>query len=273
MPFVLSNDKIKIHYEVIGQGETLLLLQGFGWDLTAWHFQIPLTNNFRLILIDNRGTGLSDKPTHGYSLEKMKDDVISILDELKVDKINVIGFSMGGIIALKLASEYQNKIKSLFIVSSQPRIRDENIDKFLDGVIANYEDFNIHKFIISQSFSKEWVKRNLDTFENFSKIIFKNKIPIFVFKEMINELKNFDILKELDTIHVPTIIIYGNKDKIVNYEDAKTFFEKIRNSKLIHIGDAGHAVMVEKQYLFNEIIIENINAINRSEFKREIIYL
>lgn len=71
MPYVISGDGTKIYYEVIGRGEPLVLVQGFSWDLTAWHFQWELGYRFRLVLIDNRGVGLSDKPSGPYSLDSM----------------------------------------------------------------------------------------------------------------------------------------------------------------------------------------------------------
>ncbi|WP_054855801.1 alpha/beta hydrolase [Vulcanisaeta sp. JCM 16161] len=70
MPFTTSKDGTRIYYEVIGSGEPLVLIQGFSWDLTTWHFQWELAYKFRLVLLDNRSVGLSDKPVDSYSMDR-----------------------------------------------------------------------------------------------------------------------------------------------------------------------------------------------------------
>ncbi|QXJ35443.1 alpha/beta fold hydrolase [Saccharolobus shibatae] len=99
MPYAKSVDGTRIYYQVIGDGEPLIFLSGLGSPAVSWQFQLPLAYNFKLILIDNRGVGNSDKPEQPYTIDIMADYVKTVIDGLNLTKVNLVGTSMGGMIA------------------------------------------------------------------------------------------------------------------------------------------------------------------------------
>ena len=118
MPKVEANG-INIYYELMGKGDPLALIggslfgrQNFGmvWSGLAEHFQ--------LISYDQRGYGLSDRPLQPYDMELWADDLASLLDKLGIEKTHVMGTSAGGMIALKFASKYPEKINKLILESA-----------------------------------------------------------------------------------------------------------------------------------------------------------
>lgn len=100
MPFVKNQD-IRIFYEVIGQGQPLVLLHGFAGNSKDWKrngYVKKLSDDYQLILIDERGHGLSDKPHDpaAYETKKRASDIVAVLEDLNLKKSHVWGYSMGG---------------------------------------------------------------------------------------------------------------------------------------------------------------------------------
>jgi pimeloyl-ACP methyl ester carboxylesterase len=109
---------VKIHYVIHGKGEPVVLIHGFAIDI-AMQWDYPgvtkaLARDFRVIALDSRGHGKSDKPhdVKQYGLE-MVEDVVRLLDHLKIKKAHVVGYSMGGAIALKLATMHPDRLLSV----------------------------------------------------------------------------------------------------------------------------------------------------------------
>ena len=113
MPYARSTDGIRLHYEVLGRSSAtpVLLIQGLGADKHGWDMQrLPLALQYRVIALDNRGAGRSDKPFGHYSLEQMAADAIAVLDEVGVEKAHIVGASMGGAITQIIGLKYLSLI-------------------------------------------------------------------------------------------------------------------------------------------------------------------
>jgi pimeloyl-ACP methyl ester carboxylesterase len=125
MPYA-SNQGIRIHYEVEGQGPPLVLLHGLGVSLTIWYmtgFGAALRNDYQLILIDVRGHGASDKPhdLQAYSMAVRVADVLAVLDDLRVPKAHFCGYSMGGSTGWGVAKYAAERFYSLVIGGASPQ--------------------------------------------------------------------------------------------------------------------------------------------------------
>lgn len=129
----VENDGVRIHYEVEGQGPPLVLLHWFTGSLEDWRvfgYVDALKEDYRLILIDARGHGQSDKPHDpaAYVLEKQAADIVAVLDELGVDKAHYFGYSMGGTLGWALAKYAPERLSSLIIGGEAPEDFDANGD-------------------------------------------------------------------------------------------------------------------------------------------------
>ena len=120
-----NNQGIRIHYEVEGQGPPLVLQHGLTADLESWRsigYVEALKNDYRLILIDARGHGASDKPhaPEAYKAALMAGDVVAVLDELNIHKAHYCGYSMGGGIGWGIARYAPERFRSLIIGGMSP---------------------------------------------------------------------------------------------------------------------------------------------------------
>ncbi len=115
-----EHDECTLHYEEYGQGEPVLLLHGLGSSCQDWEYQIPaLAARYRVIVMDLRGHGRSDKPHERYSIQGMSNDVEALIEHLRLGPVHVVGLSMGGMVGFQLAVDH----KSLCIVNSAPQVK------------------------------------------------------------------------------------------------------------------------------------------------------
>jgi 3-oxoadipate enol-lactonase len=121
MPWADLTD-VRCYYEVLGQGDPLLLICGLGCTRRAWDIVIPeLAQHFSLILMDNRGVGQSLAKRPPNSLADYSADAVELLDELQLDRTHVMGLSLGGIIAQRIAIDHPSRINRLVLVSCTDR--------------------------------------------------------------------------------------------------------------------------------------------------------
>jgi pimeloyl-ACP methyl ester carboxylesterase len=124
-----SNAGIRIHYEVTGTGPPLVLQHGFLCSLDDWDelgYVATLSEQYRLILIDARGHGRSDKPHDeaSYTLDYRVGDVTSVLDAVKVERAHFWGYSMGGHLGFGMAQHAPHRVRRLVIGGAHPYARD-----------------------------------------------------------------------------------------------------------------------------------------------------
>jgi len=124
MPSV-TNQGVKIHYAVEGEGPALVMLHGLYGTILDWYdydYVNKLKDDYQLVLIDQRGHGKSDKPheSEKYTSELFAGDVVAVLDQLNIQDFNVYGFSMGAWFVFALAKYYPEKVISLIIADGVP---------------------------------------------------------------------------------------------------------------------------------------------------------
>src|SRR5262245_13755036 len=114
MPYAVIN-KIRMHYEIVGHGDPVLLINGLSAPAAGWALQVQaLAPHFRVVTFDNRGVGETDLPPEPvYTTAQMADDAAAVLRHLKVARAHVLGASMGGTIAMELALRHPRLVRSL----------------------------------------------------------------------------------------------------------------------------------------------------------------
>ena len=110
----------KIAYRVQGEGPPLVLIMGYRLSSAAWPaaFVASLARRFTVITLDNRGTGMSDKPLEGYAIANMARDVAGLLNELGIERTNLLGYSMGGAIAQEFVRQFPERVSKLILCAT-----------------------------------------------------------------------------------------------------------------------------------------------------------
>ncbi len=227
MPMIMVND-IRMHYEITGKGDPILLIAGFSTDITHYSKIIKeLSLRYKVIAFDNRGAGRTDKPDKPYTIETMANDAITLLKKLRINRVNLLGFSMGGQIAMTFAIKYPKNTKNLILVST------------MAGPIP-------------QTFSWRLINSLLEI-PVIRKMSSKYPQPYYAVKRQAFAAKTFDARRTLHKIKAPTIILHGSWDSIVPHRFAKKMHSQIRNSRMITF-DAGHLFLFFRHEQFIQII-------------------
>ena len=120
MPLVAVSTGLRLHYEEAGRGPSLLFTDGVGAGWVWFKNVGPLSQRFRVVVLDGRGTGLSDKPPGPYSIPVMARELVDVIERLGLGPAHVVGLSIGGQVALEAALEYPAAIASVIPVGAGP---------------------------------------------------------------------------------------------------------------------------------------------------------
>ena len=270
MPFVTTADNTRIHYEVTGRpGATpVLMIQGLGASKNGWNLQrAAMATRFRIIALDNRGAGRSDKPTTAFTLEQMADDAISVLDAAGVEDAHIVGASMGGVISQIIAVKYPERVRSLSLVCTACRNhpwRHELLQSWAttaqnDGLLA------LGKHTAPWVMSPRSFRRLLPAMGWMGPLSVLRPRQSFV--AQVNAILDTDeaMVDALSTITAPTLIVVGNQDVLTPRGDSEELAERIAHAELVVISGAAHGLMFEHASTFNGILIDFLH---RSEAAR-----
>jgi pimeloyl-ACP methyl ester carboxylesterase len=210
-----------------------------------------------VITFHNRGTGKSSRPNFPYSMGMFIDDIISLLNHLGIrDKIHLAGISMGGMIAQELAIKYPEKVKTLILCATSPL----HIGTSIIETQKMMEHFSWeHKFKVRVgALYGRAFRRNLKE----DKILYKQLEQDFIedgteLKDWINQgaaITMYDRREHLYKIKQPTLILAGDEDSIINAKYSQILHDKIPQSTLMIIPNAGHHFVAEDPEKINEII-------------------
>lgn len=262
MPLVESNG-IQIYYEERGSGDPLLLLMGITargevWDAHAADW----SQQFRCIMPDNRGVGLSDKPVGDYSSETMADDHAGLLDALGIDKVRVVGCSMGSIIAQQLCLRHPDKVQSAVLMCPWARC-----DRYAKSVFRHMVDCKAHldneqfmEFVQLLIFTKPFWDNDeayqglVDGRADFD----ANPVPqpLHGLRGQAAACVNHDVSGQLGDIAAPCLVIGGKDDKFTPLWMGEEVADGIPGSDRHFYDGAGHAFHWEKLDDFNPRVRE-----------------
>jgi len=267
MPKALVNG-ININYKIEGTGEPLIMIMGVASTLTAWYFQTRVFKKyFRVITFDNRGCGDSDKPTELYTIRTMAEDTAGLMEHLGIEKAHVLGISMGGMIAQELAINYPDKINKLilgctFAKRAEPAGISEELPKML-GYEGNYsynDLLSVPPGDIVTAMAK--LAFNKKIYKLFIKTVIKQAAKKMDFSGISNQIHaiwKHDTIDRLKLIKVPTLVITGNSDSIINPQSSVVIAKRVANAKLVKYDGGSHAFFVEMRKRFNSEVIAFLN--------------
>lgn len=232
MPTVRAND-INMYYEIHGEGEPVVLIPGLNSDHTLYRGILPqLATKYQVIVLDNRGVGQSDKPDIPYTIDMMAEDTAGLLHALGIEQAHILGTSMGGRIAVALALQHPQLVKSLVLVST--------VVKSLKQVPMN-------------------LSRRLLRFQLRIPAI-RGSNPYYAVARQLEASRSYDCMDRLHEIQMPTLILHGKKDKSAPYQLAEAMHAGIQGSKMITF-PGGHLFFIFRPKEFLEAITDFWNSL------------
>lgn len=256
---VKNNSDFVIAYDDIGAGAPIIFLHGFPFNKSMWESQYhSLKQSFRVIAPDIRGFGYSKDDSSELSIELFADDMIALMEELKLEKVTICGLSMGGYIALNAIQRYPERFNALILCDTQCNSDTD------EGKAKRYKSIEDIKANGITEFTEGFLKNvfHAETQSNKPELVagLKNMMLSNSEHAFINGLKALAERKEtcskLDQIRVPTLIICGSDDSLTPVSKSQYLHEHIKDSQLRIIQNAGHISNMEQPEEFNKIIID-----------------
>lgn len=255
----------KVYYETYGQGKPIVILNGIMMSTASWNeFKDVFSADNQLILVDFLDQGKSDKMEDTPYTQAIQVEVVkSLLDELGLNKVNVVGISYGGEIALQFSVKYEDCVDRLVLFNTTGKtsnwLRDIGVgwNRSHDDAL-NYYCTTI-PYIYSPTFygeKNDWMDRRK---ELLTKGAFNDKSFMNSMVRLTESADYYDVLDKLPNLKVPTLIVSSESDFVTPIHEQRKLHELIKNSNHIIIPKAGHASMYEKPVLFATLVIGFIN--------------
>jgi pimeloyl-ACP methyl ester carboxylesterase len=253
----------------LGEGPPMLFVHGLSGSWPNWLEQLPIfAADRRVLAIDLPGFGSSPMPDREITISGYARLLDRLLGELGIDAAAVVGNSMGGFIAAELAIAYPQRVERLVLVSA--------------AGISTYDEPRVHRAIPSLMRTERilaatgaWVASKSDAVarrprlrEAALNVVLRHpsRIPAALAAEQIRgagkpgflpalqAILEYDFRDRLPEIACPTLIVWGDSDRLVNVRDADTFAELIPNSRKVIFEDTGHMAMLERPAAFNALL-------------------
>jgi len=267
MAYAIING-IRMHYDMVGNGDAVLLISGLSMPGAAWAPQVKaLAPHFRVLTYDNRGVGETDLPPEPvYTVGQMADDAAALLRQFKIARAHVVGISMGGTIAQELALRHPQLVRSLVLVSTWAKT-DARFVQVVESWMSltsrvPIEERYRHVFfpwVFSPAFFEK--KDNVETafraamaypHQTKAEAIERQARGIFTW--------NGTRVGRLGSIKVPTLIVAGKDDILTPPDFARALAKLIRRSRLT-LMPGGHSVTLEQAEPFNRALIRFLKSV------------
>ena len=271
--YIETAKNVKLYVKDYGKGKPVILIHGWPLCNEMWEYQIDflVQNNYRVIAYDRRGFGKSSQPYDGYDYDTLTDDLKEIIEQLQLENVTLVGFSMGGGEVVRYFSRYGGKaVTKAALISS-----------IIPFLLQTYDNPDGHPKEKSETTANAIKEDRIGFVDNFGKTFFGINIinrplstPLLEYYRMLCSLASpratlkcaesfsyTDFRDELDYIKVPTLIIHGDDDKIVPIElTSKKAAKAIQENTYIVYEGAPHGLFYTHRDKLNKDLLDFLNA-------------
>lgn len=227
---------ILINHKQFGEGNDIIFLHGWGGSIASFYGVAHLLSKcFRVTLVDFYGFGNTLHPSTPLHIDDYVDSIVDIINYYRMHNVLVVGHSFGGRVAIKLAYKYGHLLEKVVLTDSAGIIPKRKLKYYIKVYT--------HKILLKLGFKHNGGSKDYKSLSLIMKQTFKN---------IVNE----DLTPFTKNITLPTLIVWGDKDKETPIYMAKMLHKNIANSGLIVFKGCGHFAYVERQDIFYAILIK-----------------
>lgn len=266
MAYFEVGNGVKIHASDFGSGKPVVLIHGWPLNRKMWDYQMVdlVDQGYRFISIDIRGFGHSDHPAgNDYNYDTYADDVRGVLDQLDLNGATLVGFSMGGAIALHYTARHNAAHISKLVLAGAAAPKFVKGDgwnygadrKGIEGLIAGLKaDRPAATAAFGSNFFGSNVSKELADWAQSLGM----EASAYGQIRAAESFLTLDVRDDLDKITIPTLILHGVKDKIVPFELGEQTHKGIKGSKFVRFENSGHGLFYDEREKFNKELVEFI---------------
>ena len=248
---------VQLNYQKTGNGQPIIFVHGLSSSMELWtRIDQTALNGKTIISYDLRGHGRSEKVSGPHNLEKHMSDLASLMEKLEIEKAQIVGHSLGAMIALELALQHPSKVSSLTLLSTTAAFPQETRNTFFEmAASASFGGMeSITDQLIDLSFRPIFHKTESKIVEAIRRSLLSNDAPSIV--SAIRMVAKVDLRERLSSVSCPTQILVGSDDILTPLDLAKELVASIKGAQLKELPNCGHAAPVEQPSLVTKAITE-----------------
>lgn len=265
--FVDVDDGVRIHVQDLGEGPAVVLISGFGLDHELWDRQVRVLTGrgLRVLCVDQRGHGFSDNPLHGYDIDRLAADLVSVLGRLEIGNATLVGHSFGGQVAFRASAIAPELVDRLALVGSNG-VRASRGEGFpfggppgplLDGMVADEHANRVgaRYRTIASAFAHEPDPRTVDWLVRCSL-----RMPSWAAVACYRSLLMTDLLADIPRVVRPVLQIVGVGDPVHSAKGARWLQQQLPDATLVEVPDCGHYPMLEAPDALESALLKFVTA-------------
>jgi len=263
----LNIDGKNVYYEIHGEGQPLIILNGIMMSTLSWQPFVSVFTKLNLLnFIDFYDQCKSDKFTEPYTQDVHVEMLKQLFDKLGYEKVDMVGVSYGGEVALKFAIKYQEKLRSLIISNSTAYTN--NILKLIgDSWVYASEKYSgkvlfqdLWGYLYADTLYEEnlaWVQKRQEVFEQ---VLTKDWFDSFI--RLVRSAESLDVRAELHTIKVPTLLLGADQDCLTPVRYQEELLRSIPGSQMMVMKGGAHVAIYEKPQLFASAVLGFVQTVD-----------
>lgn len=249
---------ITVGYKTFGQGEPLFMIPAFAMTMDVWdpNFLAMLSSKYKVILFDSRGMGETTAGTKEFTIDQFGDDTAGLIEALGYKQANVLGWSVGGDIALSLVVRHPDKVKKLISDAGDCGGTQKVDAPEYKAVLKQLQDVKSPmKDVLGALFPAWWMEAHPNYWKDFPFPKEKSKISsIDKQNKAYNDWKG--VYDQLPGINKPVLVVTGTDDVSTPPQNAKILADRIPKSKLVEFPGAGHGLNNMYPLAFAHVILD-----------------
>ncbi|MBB3020038.1 3-oxoadipate enol-lactonase [Microvirga lupini] len=250
---------IVLHYQVFGpsHGPALAFINSLGSDLRIWQEVVPaFTDRFRVVLYDKRGHGLSDAPPAPYTIDDHTNDLLALLDHLQIAKASLVGLSVGGMIAQRMAVRVPDRVQSIALCCTAAKIGTAELWADRIGAVEAGGIEPIAHAVLQRWFTPLFHETRADDIAGWHNMLVRT--PAHGYAGTCAAIRDADLRSDAGRIAVPTLCVAGDQDGSTPADVVKGTADLISDARFALIKGAGHIPCVEKPAELSRLIKQHL---------------
>ena len=257
------NGPARLHYEVHGEGDPVLMIMGLGSSAKAWYRLLPhIARHHRAIVFDNRGTGQSDRVSGRLTMNDLVCDALAVLDAAGERRAHVLGASMGGMIAQHVALDHRERVKSLTLCCTTPVGRSGAPPWRLLASAAIRPlvgPGGTQALIAPALYAKRTREEQPDRVAEDQKVRADDATPAATTYAQLGAVAGHDTRRRLSELRgIPTAVLHGDEDTLVPTDRGRDLAGAIPGAKLVIIPGAAHLMTIDAEEETAAAILEHL---------------
>jgi non-heme chloroperoxidase len=239
-----------------------VLLHGWALGHEVWDRQVHelVTSGYRAIAIDLRGHGLSSKPFDGYDVDRLATDVIGVIEDLGLERVTVVGWSLGGLTAFRTSIKRPDLIAKLVLVCSNGVAASRQPGLPFGAAAADVQDVVLAAELADRVASREnqirsTVRKDVSEATIAWLISLTMRVPSWAGRGCLTTVMNTNQVDDADKLAIPLVQILGESDPILSKRAASWLMARVPDASQVWIPDSGHFPMFENPEPFTQALM------------------